>query len=153
MPPKEPTNEAEAIELEWKRLQIEELREKIEARNLRKQQLLDNAKRQLADFNKAQELIAARQRICKHRKGGKDNRFANGNDNNYAVIKNTYPTGVIEIMCTRCFKTVRQPDPRERKSDPKGYAERLALWKEWDSYPTDNSPSGGKIFEIIPAVA
>lgn len=151
--PKEQLTEAEAIELEWKRLQIEELREKIAARAEARERLEQLRSKQLRDFKKAQEQIAARQRSCKHRKGGKDNRFSNGNDNNYSVIKNTYPAGEVGIMCTRCFKEVRRPHPSERKTDPKGYAERLALWREWDSMPTDNSPSGGKIFEIIPAVA
>jgi hypothetical protein len=54
-------------------------------------------------------------------------------------------------MCTRCFKTVRKPDPKLRKTDPKLYQAQQDEWKEWDRLPTDNSPSGGKIFEIIPA--
>lgn len=148
--PKQPTLDADAIELEWKQLQIEELREKIQQRQEHRERLEAMRRKQLADFEKAQELIAARQKVCKHRKGGKDNRFANGNDNNYCVIRNTYPTGQIVIMCTRCFKEVPRPDPRTRRTDP-DYDKKFALWREWDGFPTDNSPSGGKIFEIIPA--
>lgn len=143
--------EAEEIELEFKRLQIEDLRERIQARNEQRKRLEELRKTQIEDFNKAQEMIAARQRVCKHRKGGKDNKFASGNDNNYSIIRNTYPTGQTVIMCTRCFKEVARPDPRMRKKDPTAYAKQLEEWKLWDSYPTDNSPSGGKIFEIIEA--
>ena len=145
--------EAEEIELEWKRLQIEELREKIEARNLRKSQIEAQRRQQLQDFEKSQRIAAALQRVCKHRKGGRDNKFANGNDNNYSVIRNTYPTGETVIMCTRCRKEVRRPDPRERKANPELYKQQLEEWRLWDSFPTDNSPSGGKIFEIIPVAA
>lgn len=150
MPSTKPLDAA-AIELQWKQLQIEELQEKINDRNERRARLEALRRQQIEDFTKAQQLIAARQRVCKHRKGGKNNRFADGNDNNYSVIRNTYPTGEIAIMCTRCFKEVRKPDPRTRKEDPEAYAKKLAEWKEWDNFPTDNSPSGGKIFEIIPA--
>ena len=149
----QPDDDFEDVEREWKRLQVEELREKLQARRDERQRLEDLRARQLRDFKKGQEILARRQRACKHRKGGKNNQFANGNDNNYSVIRNTYPTGEVAIMCTRCFMEVRRPDPRERKKDPEGYSERLTLWKEWDSFPTDNTPSGGKIFEIIPAAA
>lgn len=145
--------DAAEIELEWKRLQVEELRAKIQERNDRYERLEATRRKQLADFEKAQQVLAARQRVCKHRKGGRDNKFHNGNDNNYSVIRNTYPTGETAIMCTRCFKEVRRPDPRKRKENPELYKQQLEEWRLWDSYPTDNSPSGGKIFEIIPAAA
>jgi hypothetical protein len=151
MAPKNDLTEFEQIETEWKRLQVLELRERLQTREDERARLKNLRDKQVRDFEKAQATIQARQRVCKHRKGGRDNRFSNGNDNNYCVIRNTYPNGDVVIMCSRCFMEVRRPDPRERKKDPEGYKERLALWKEWDAFPTDNTPSGGKIFEVIPA--
>lgn len=151
--PREPKDEYEQVELEWKKMQIQELRAKMQQREDEIARLDTLRKKQLADFKKGQAVLAARQRVCKHRKGGRDNKFHNGNDNNYAIVRNTYPTGETVIMCTRCFKEVRKPDPRNRKKDPEAYGLQLAEWREWDNYPTDNSPSGGKIFEIVPAAA
>jgi hypothetical protein len=148
MPPKD---EAEQIELEWKRLQIEELREKLQNRRDEIARLERLRVKQLADFQRGQAELNRRQSVCRHRKGGRDNKFANGNDANYSIVRNTYPTGETDIMCTRCFKTVRKPDPKLRKADPKQYQVQMDVWKEWDRLPTDNSPSGGKIFEIVPA--
>jgi hypothetical protein len=150
MPPKD-RNEIEDIELEWKRLQIEELREKLQNRRDEIARLERLRAKQLADFEKGQAELKRRQAVCRHRKGGRDNKFANGNDANYSIVRNVYPNGDTIIMCSRCFKDVRKPDRALRKSDPKLYAAQLAEWQEWDRYPTDNSPSGGKIFEIVPA--
>jgi hypothetical protein len=146
-------SESEKIELEWKQLQIEELREKIQSRREAKELAAQRRAQQLQDFEKGQELTLRKQAACKHRKGGRDNRFLKGNDANFSVIRNTYPTGEEALMCTRCQKEVWKPNPRDRKKDPKAYAENLALWRLWDEMPTDNSPSGGKIFEIIPVAA
>lgn len=154
MPPKnDPNDEAEQIELEWKKLQVEELRGKLQARRDEIARLERLRTKQVADFKRGQAELLRRQAICKHRKGGRDNRFANGNDNNASVITNTYPTGETVMMCTRCFKEVRRPDPKLRKQDPKLYEAQFAEWRLWQAMPTDNSPSGGKIFEIIPEVA
>jgi hypothetical protein len=146
-------SESEKIELEWKQLQVEELREKIQNRRDERDRMKSRRERQLLDFQNGERLTRQMQTVCKHRKGGRDNRFLKGNDVNFSIIRNTYPTGLEVIMCTRCRKEVAKPDPRDRKKNPTLYAEQLAEWRKWDDLPTDNSPSGGKIFEIIPAAA
>lgn len=146
-------NEAEEIELEYKRLQIEMLRGQIKDRDEVKARIQANRQRQIEDFTKAEKERLHRQRVCKHRKGGRDNKFANGNDQNYSIVTNTYPTGTICIMCTRCGKEVWKPEAKLKKEDPKRYEEMMAEFKVWANFPTDNTPSGSKIFEIIPASA
>ncbi len=145
--------EAEEIELRWKLAQAEEIEERLLERRQKKEQLGELRVRQLEDFKKAQQEMARRQRVCRHRKGGKNNQFANGNDNNYSVIRNTYPLGREVIMCTRCHKEVERPDAKLRKTDPERYKLMAAEWNEWSRFPTDNSPSGGKIFEVVGNVA
>jgi hypothetical protein len=154
MPPKsQDPHELSAaeIDLEYKRLQLEDLRDKLAHRQQERERLLNLRTNQLRDFKKSQEILLARQRNCKHRKGGKDNKFARGDSNNFSIIRNTYPTGIEAIMCTRCGKETIKPDPRLRRADPKAYAAQYEEWKRWDDMPTDNTPSGGKIFEIIAA--
>jgi hypothetical protein len=140
---------ADDIELRWKQLQIEELEERISARNEQKVRLAAERDRQLDDFEKNERIMKRRQEICKHRKGGRDNRFWDGNAPNYSIITNTYPTGEQAMMCTRCGKEVRKPGRKLRKEDPKLFASMAEEWKLWSSYPTDNTASGSKIFEII----
>lgn len=152
MPEKRTTvSEAEEIELELKRLQIDQMREQIRDRNERKEQFVEKRRRLAADLKKDEQERLRRQRVCKHRKGGRDNRFSNGSDNNYSVFTNTYPTGAICISCTRCGKEVWKPDAKLKKANPELYAEMLAEFKKWAEFPTDNTPSGSKIFEISAA--
>src|SRR4051812_49356135 len=82
--PMAPKDDAEQIELEWKRLQIEELREKLQARRDEIARLERLRAKQLVDFQRGQSELKRRQSVCRHRKGGRDNKFANGNDANYS---------------------------------------------------------------------
>jgi len=150
-PKRTSVSDADEVELEFKRLQIEIMREQITDRNNRKDRAKEMREKAAADMVRAQQEREHRQRVCKHRKGGRDNRFANGNDANYSVITNTYPTGQICLMCTRCGTEVWKPELALKKTDPKKYAEMMAKFKEWSSFPTDNTPSGSKIFEISAA--
>lgn len=152
MPEKRSTvSEAEEIELEFKRLQNEIMREQIQTRNDLKARLTANRAKQMSDFKKNELETMRRQRVCKHRKGGRDNQFARGNDANYSIITNTYPTGRICISCTRCGKEVWKPELKLKKEDPELYKTMMAEFKTWSEYPTDNTPSGSKIFEITAA--
>ena len=146
-------SEAEAIELRWKEAQIAEIEEKLAERKDRKERMAATRQKQGEDFRKSEQERAHRQRVCKHRKGGKDNRFANGNSQNYSVNRNVYPTGREVIMCTRCGKEVEKPDAALRKSDPARYKAMAEEWNEWSRFPTDNTPSGSKMFEIVPNAA
>lgn len=147
------SDEVQDIELRWKMAQAEEIEERLAERRAKRAQDEELRARQREDFRKAQAELARKQRVCRHRKGGKNNNFANGNDNNYSIIRNTYPTGREAIMCTRCHKEVERPDPKLKKTDPDKYVAMAQEWAEWSRYPTDNSPSGGKIFEVIPDAA
>jgi hypothetical protein len=146
--PKTTVSEAEEIELEYKRLQIEIMRGQINDVNEKKQRSAEARERSIIEFKKAEAALAHKQRVCQHRKGGRDNRFAKGNDQNYSVITNTYPCGEICVSCTRCGKEVWRPDKKLKKADPELYAQMQKEFREWSNFPTDNTPSGSKIFEL-----
>jgi len=146
-------SEADAIELRWKEVQIAEIEERLADRKDRRERMEATRARQLEDYKKGQAEMLRRQRVCKHRKGGKNNRFSDGNDANYSVNRNTYPLGREVIMCTRCFKEVERPAAALRKTDPELYAKMAAEWNEWSRFPSDNTPSGSKMFEVAHAAA
>lgn len=151
--PKTVQDELERVRLEKEELELEDLRERVMARREQKERNLRERERQFEEFNRSQWIIKNRQARCKHRKGGLNNKFADGNSQNYSVITNTYPTGQVVISCTRCGKEVPRPDAALKKTDPKLYAEKWAEWQEWSRFPTDNTPSGTKTHEVIRNVA
>lgn len=153
-PPKRTSvTEAEEIELEFKRLQIELMKVQVQGILTKKEGDQENRRKMIADMRKAEAERLHRQRICKHRKGGRNNNFAKGDSANYSIIQNTYPMGDVCISCTRCGKEVWRPSLKLRKTNPKLYQSMLEEWQLFSSYPTDNSPSGSKIFEVVEGVA
>jgi hypothetical protein len=149
MPEKTQPNRADAIELRYKELLVDQMEEEIANRRDRKERAAADRKRQYEDFQKNAAVMLRRQQICKHRKGGKNNQFWNGNSNDYSINKNIYPTGEEVLFCTRCGKEVRKPDRALKKTNPERYAQMWEEWKAWSALPTDNTPSGSKIFEVI----
>jgi hypothetical protein len=150
--PREKTlSEFDQVDLEYKRMQIEVFRQQMQDRNDRIAALESRRARQVEEWMKGQAVQARKESICKHRKGGRDNKFAKGDSNSYSINKNVYPDGKEIIFCTRCGKEVPKPQRSLKKTDPKLYAEMWAEWVKWNEYPTDNSPSGGQIFLIAAA--
>ena len=139
---------AEQVELEYKRMQIEVMREQMGERQQRRERLNADRERAIRDFKASMRDQEHRQRTCQHRKGGRNNNFAKGNAADYSVRMNTYPCGEQSVACTRCGKEVWKPEKALKKTNPTLYAEMWKAWVEWSGFPTDNSPSGSKIFEI-----
>jgi len=140
--------EFEQVELEFKKMQIKLFQRQLSEQDDKDERLKNQRERQVADFKKGEQVKTRRQANCKHRKGGKNNNFGKGDGTSYSINMNTYPDGRQVIMCTRCWKEVEKPARELKKKDPELYAKMWEEWKQWSDYPTDNSPSGGKIFEI-----
>lgn len=138
----------EGVEAAYKRMQVLNMIEQMQEKKKRAQTLEEERIRRFRDYQQSLKDILHRQRVCQHRKGGKNNKFARGNSADYSVIQNTYPTGDQGIMCTRCGLEVRKPSKQLKKDDPEAYSKAWAKWVEWSNFPTDNTPSGGKIFDI-----
>ena len=93
------------------------------------------------------EKVAAMQRNCTHRKGGKgDDLNANqGSDPNHSVLKHTAEWGETYVKCTRCTAEWWPGDTAENHPSGTGYAEALR-------FSTDNAPSGAAQFRVDPKV-
>jgi hypothetical protein len=146
--PGEGLSRAEQVELQWKEMQIRLFQRQLREQDEKDEENARRRDRQIEDYKKGEGERLRRQTVCKHKKGGRDNKFARGTAAEYSVNMNTYPSGEKVIMCTRCGKEVAKPSQKLKKSDPKLFASMAAEWEKWNDYTTDNSPSGGKIFEI-----
>lgn len=144
-------SEFEMVELEFKKMQIAMFRRQLADAEDRDRELERRRTQQVLDYKKGERERLRKQSLCKHKKGGKDNKFARGTASEYSINMNTYPTGQRVIFCTRCGKEVPEPPRKLKKENPALYKEMRAEWDKWQEYTTDNSPSGGKIFEIIAA--
>jgi hypothetical protein len=141
-----PLTEFEQVELEYKRELIEDMRETRRQREEKQIRMRLEQKRRAADAAAELEQRERRKRVCKHRKGGKNNNFAKGNGSDRSIIVNTYPMGTVVIMCTRCATEWMAPDSKLKKANPAEYKRQLMEWQEVSQWPTDNMPSGGQIF-------
>jgi hypothetical protein len=145
---KKVTDELESLQLEESRFRVQELRNNQNMRRVR----AASVERSL---NSERLRDNMRHSGCKHRKGGKgvENMF-NGNDANYAVIKNQRADGVIIVICQRCDMLWEPPDPALNRrgapvEDRKLYAKLLAEYNEAVNYPTDNTMSGSQLFMVV----
>jgi hypothetical protein len=132
-------------ELEFKKLQLEDLRTRVEGEKQRRAEIVRVHMAQQRSIDDANRQIMAEQEFCKHRKGGKNLQgILNGNDSDYSVISHRYPWGQGVVICTRCGKTVTEPNDRKSKT----FKTDMALYREWASFPTDNEPSGTTLFKF-----
>jgi hypothetical protein len=141
--------ESAAIDLEMKRVQLElqkeqlaEINQKKEARRLKLEQqqrdMKENARQEQARFDN-----------CKHKKGGRNRSgLDRGTDSNYAIVRQTMPTGELVIMCQRCGCTWEKPTVALKRSDPDAYADQLRKFRIACEWPTDNEDMGMQIFLV-----
>ena len=146
-------SEAETVDLEYKKMLIARMQREMSDENERVARMRDEAYKRAEDARKGEQERARRQLNCKHRKGGRDNKFAQGTASEHSINMNIYPNGEKIIMCTRCFKEVPKPDIGLKKINPKLYAAMLAEWKEWSNWPTDNIASGSQIYQKVQEAA
>ena len=146
--------ELEKIRQEREALELEDLRERVEAtRAVRETRKIAHA-RQEFEIAEAARVEKVRQANCRHKKGGKNKEgFLNGNDSNYSVQRHTYPWGQVEVLCTRCQKTWNKPADALKAADPKAYKAAMEEYRMALEWPTDNEPSGTQLFLITRTAA
>lgn len=135
------------VRLLMEELQFEELQERVASTREAKRQRVEKSKSNeanLAAYRRDQEKL---QKICNHKKGGKD-KFYKGSDAQYAVAKNVYPLGNLDVMCTRCHKQWKMPPLELRRENPALYKALLEDYQWAIDLPTDNEQSGTQIFSI-----
>lgn len=134
--------EIKRIELEMKQFQFEDMKEASAKKKAEREAYHEQCRRRIADLKAGEESRIARCRQCTHRKGGKDvDAIMNGqgNEANYCVIKHQHENGEIHIYCTRC-PMHWEPKMKTIAGIP-SYAEALR-------FPTDNVMSGACQFRI-----
>jgi hypothetical protein len=142
------------ITAELEELQLEETRERVAEMRRNKASRLQRVLSRERDLARDAALTKARQDTCWHKKGGKGiESMLRGNDHNYAVVKHQLGHGPIIIVCQRCGKDVRPPDPalNARSATAQEKAEYKRLYDEyqvWLNLPTDNTMSGTQLFVI-----
>lgn len=143
------SEEERRTELEFKRLQMQLIRQQLNEAKEKEEDRKVRMERQLRELEANKLIEANRQSNCKHRKGGKNLvNFLNGNDSQYSVVRITYPTGDVVIMCTRCQKEYRKPPVELKKSNPSRYRTELQEYKMACELPTDNEPMGTQLFLV-----
>jgi hypothetical protein len=143
------SQQLERIRLEREELELEDLRERVGKQRLQREERRQDRIRIQLDMESNEADLRRRQSVCQHKKGGKDQKgLVYGNDSNYSVIVNTYPTGKREVLCQRCEKLWEEPPALLRKTDPKAYREQMREFEIAVNFPTDNTPSGRQLFRI-----
>jgi hypothetical protein len=142
-------NESARVDLELKLVTLELNKESLQKLQDAKTSRLAKMRKQAMDMAENERQKTMREANCKHRKGGRNKEgLDKGNDSDYAVIQNTYPTGQVQIMCQRCGATWDNPPIELKALDPDLYNLKLRAYRRALEWPTDNEPSGTQIFLI-----
>lgn len=124
--------ELKQLEVERKRLELEDLRNRVEKERAHRAQVRKSSEQCEAELNLAKVREAQLQSACPHRKGGKNlEGLWNGNSSDYSVVKHVLPWGEMIVLCTRCIKIWRPGDT--------DYAQALR-------FPTDNENTSASLF-------
>ena len=157
---KTPTQiESERVTLLLQQLDLEEKLENASKRRAlaaQRQMSAEASERTLAE-NRAQQRMRAQ--MCPHRKGGKNiEGLDNGNSPDFAVIKHTLSHGGVIIVCQRCQNIWEAPVPpkvagmdkksAEYKTLVAAYKAELVEYQRALNFPTNNEPSGTRLFAV-----
>lgn len=142
------------VQEELEDLQLQEAREAAETRKMRRTSREARMRAMEASLKRDRANQERIQAACVHRKGGKGTaQLYMGNDANYAVVTHTYAHGPTHIICQRCGKIWKEPDPLPKKATPEEkakYKAELAEYRQARNFPTDNEPSGTILFSFTP---
>jgi DNA-binding transcriptional MerR regulator len=131
-----------ALEIQLKRLQLEELQEQSDKRRALKAAQREELRTKMVAIQQMMSQRANIQAHCSHKKGGTGVAAVlkgEGTSTNYAVIKHKMPDGRYWICCTRCLKEWHAANKLDGTPETEGYREAL-MW------PTDNTASGSSQF-------
>jgi len=142
------------IQDELEDLQLQEAREAADARKLKRVERDSKIRAMEASLRRDRANQERIQAACVHRKGGRGTaQMYQGNDANYAVVTHTYAHGPTHVICQRCGRIWREPEPLSKKATPEQkakYREEMAEYRRARNFPTDNEPSGTVLFQFTP---
>lgn len=114
------------LELEAKKLQLEELRiTTSESKARRESRKRENAQRQ-AQLKSDRDTLESIQAQCSHLQGGKPDDVLNGDGKPALTVARMLDGETYLIQCPRCRMKRLTPHPNLRKTDPERYAKEKA---------------------------
>jgi hypothetical protein len=145
MPEKSIQSEMEALQLEEMRYRVQEMRGRQNTREIRRRSIEDSLRSERENRDRTQAL-------CWHKKGGMGvESLMQGNDSHYAVAKFILPTGPQIVICMRCFKLWKPPEPPPRNAsgeEKRAYMLEVKEYQEAVAFPTDNTTGGSQIYLV-----
>lgn len=148
--------EIKALELESKRLEVlektanlQDLKERLEERQLKREGLGQRSKINAATLAQTVEIEHKRQTRCTHKKGGNglpDFVAGNGQSPQYAVLKHIMLNGDTWVRCMRCGKTWKPPIEIDFATK-EGYIGNLMEYQAAVNFPTNNATSSSYMFK------
>jgi hypothetical protein len=141
------------VELETKRLALEEQREKNEEYTAKKAaRKRNNAVRQ-AELKKEAANNAAIIHSCNHRQGGSPDNMLKGNGPSSIMRSRVMFSNNWVLQCLRCPLQMARPHPNLRKTDPQKYEADLAEYERLLEMSKTNNlpPVEGPAFEFTNA--
>lgn len=108
--------EIKALELEAKRLELIDLKERIDERKMKRENKDSRSKMNGTVLTQNAAQLKAAQARCNHKKGGNGAEGiiqGQGDDPQHAVLKHQFGNGDIWVRCLRCGKTWKPPIEEE----------------------------------------
>ena len=167
--------EFKSLELQAKRLELEDLQERVDERKLKRDLKSSRVRSngQILENNLAQRRTV--QANCNHKKGGNGLEGfvgGQGDDPQYSVLKHTFLNGDMWVRCLRCGKWWKPPveesfffdehgrevSPEDGKFNKERFDQAWAEYQRALAFPSRNAPSssyqfrfsdGGKIFRTV----
>jgi hypothetical protein len=138
------------LELKEKTFNIQDLKERLEERELkresRKQRSLTNG----ATLRQIDRTELAAQKRCNHRKGGMGAAgvvAGQGDSSNMAVIKHKFANGDTWVRCQRCGKTWKPPVKNAFKTQEE-YITAFTEYQAAVNFQTTNTSSSSYLFQF-----
>lgn len=135
--------EDKRLELRLKKLNLEDTQDRIDDRELKRENTRQKSKTNGATLKQIADTEAAVQRRCNHRKGGNGIEsllLGRGTSSDYAIIDHTFCNGDRWITCLRCHKTWKPP-VESKYATKEAYLDAYTEYKTALNFQTPNQPS------------
>jgi hypothetical protein len=142
--------EAKRLEVLEKKANLEDLQERLNERQLRRDAVRQTSITNGATLKALAEEDKKSQKRCNHRKGGNGAAGiigGQGDSLDYAVIKHTMLNSDMWVRCQRCGKTWKPPVREHYQSDAE-FLGAVAEYETAKNFPTKNSASSSYQFRF-----
>lgn len=144
------TLEEKQLAVEFQKAQLEDMRERLDERSLKRDQSKQRSLTNGATLKQLKQNDAHVQNRCNHRKGGNGmSGYLNGqgDDPQYAVIKHKISNSDLWVRCMRCGKTWKPPVQSAYKTAEE-FQKAQFEYQEAVNFPTRNVTSSSIVFQF-----